>query len=106
MPLVVLVGHDTEGLPEVLAAALQARQRATVVGLRTPGHVESFVDFVLPDGSRLTIMTSAYVSAAGRQIGLDGVRPDIPAYLDWDEVSEQTDPVRNTAVSVLRRGVG
>ena len=106
VPLVVLIGRDTEGLPEVLAAALQARRRATVVGLKTPGNVESFVDFVLPDGSRLTIMTSAYLSPAGRQVGIDGVRPDVPASLDWDQVSERTDPVRNTAVSVLRRGVG
>ena len=106
VPLVVLVGPDTEGLPEILAAALQARRRATVVGLRTPGNVESFVDFVLPDGSRLTIMTSAYQSPSGREVGLDGVRPDVPASLDWDDVSERTDPVRNTAVSVLRRGVG
>ena len=106
VPLVVLVGRDTEGLPEVLAAALQARRRATVVGLKTPGNVESFVDFVLPDGSRLTIMTRSYVSPAGRQVGIDGVRPDVPASLDWDQVSERTDPVRNTAVSVLRRGVG
>ena len=106
VPLVVLVGPDTEGLPEVLAAALQARRRATVVGLRTPGNVETFVDFVLPDGSRLTIMTSAYQSPAGREVGIDGVRPDVPAPLDWDEVSEQTDPVRNTALTVLRRGVG
>lgn len=106
VPLVVLIGPDTEGLPEVLAAALQARRRATVVGLRTPGNVESFVDFVLPDGSRLTIMTSAYQSPSGREVGIDGVRPDVPASLDWDEVSEQTDPVRNTALTVLRRGVG
>ena len=106
MPLVVLIGRDTEGLPEVLAAALQARRRATVVGLKTPGNVESFVDFVLPDGSRLTIMTSAYLSPAGLEVGIDGVRPDVRASLDWDQVSERTDPVRNTAVSVLRRGVG
>lgn len=106
VPLVVLIGRDTEGLPEVLAAALQARRRATVVGLKTPGNVESFVDFVLPDGSRLTIMTSAYLSPAGLEVGIDGVRPDVPASLDWDQVSERTDPVRNTAVSVLRRGVG
>ncbi|CAI8043018.1 hypothetical protein GBAR_LOCUS23855 [Geodia barretti] len=91
-------------MPEVLAAALQARRRATVVGLKTPGNVESFVDFVLPDGSRLTIMTSAYLSPAGLEVGIDGVRPDVPASLDWDQVSERTDPVRNTAVSVLRRG--
>ena len=106
VPLVVLIGPDTAGLPEVLAAALQARRRATVVGLSTPGDVESFVDFVLPDGSILSIMTSAYQSAAGREVGLDGVQPDVRASLDWDEVSERTDPVRNTAVSVLRRGVG
>lgn len=106
VPLVVLIGPDTAGLPEVLAAALQARRRATVVGLRTPGDVESFVDFVLPDGSILSIMTSAYRSTSGREVGLDGVQPDVRASLDWDEVSERTDPVRSTAVSVLRRGVG
>lgn len=106
VPLVVLIGPDTEGVPEVLAAALQARGRATVVGLATPGNVESFVDYTLPDGSRLTVMTRSYRSADGREVGVDGVRPNAPASLDWDQVSERSDPVRDTAVSVLRRGAG
>lgn len=106
VPLVVLIGPDTEGVPEVLAAALQARGRATAVGLGTPGNVESFVDYTLPDGSQLTVMTRSYRSADGREVGRDGVRPDVPASLDWDQVSERIDPVRDTAVSVLRRGPG
>ena len=106
VPLVVMVGPDTEGLPEIMAAALQARRRATVIGQTTPGHVENFVDFVLPDGSRLTIMTSAYLSPSGREIGIDGVRPDVRAPLDWDQVSNNSDPVRNTAISLIRRGAG
>lgn len=106
VPLVVLIGPDTEGVPEVLAAALQARGRATVVGLATPGNVESFVDYTLPDGSRLTVMTRSYRSADGREVGVDGVRPNAPASLDWDQVSERSDPVRDTALSVLRRGAG
>ncbi len=104
VPLVALIGPDTEGMPEVLAAALQARERATVVGLRTPGNVASFVDYTLPDGSRLTVMTRSYRSPDGREIGIDGVRPGVPASLDWDQVSGRNDPVRDVAVSVLRRG--
>ena len=105
-PLVVLIGPDTEGVPEVLAAALQARGRAALVGLGTPGNVESFVDYTLPDGSQLTVMTRSYRSADGREIGVDGVRPDVPVSLDWDQVSDLTDAVRDTAVSVLRRAAG
>ncbi|MEK7329030.1 MAG: PDZ domain-containing protein, partial [Chloroflexota bacterium] len=34
LPIVIIVGPDTEGSPEIFAAALQASKRATVVGLQ------------------------------------------------------------------------
>ncbi len=106
IPLVILIGRDTEGLPEVMAAALQGRQRATIIGQQTMGNVESFVDFVLPDGSRLSVMTSAYLSPSGQEVGIDGVQPDLRVSLDWDQISESNDPVRTTALSMLRSGSG
>jgi carboxyl-terminal processing protease len=101
LPLAVLVGPDTEGAPEVLAAALQASGRAQVVGLPTPGDVEGTTEIALPDGSRVFIAFSSYLTADGRDIGLEGVVPDEVVEADWDEVSDTFDPVLDAAVALL-----
>lgn len=102
VPLAVLIGPDTQGAPEIFAAALQAAGRAVLVGLPTPGEVEGITEFALPDGSRAFIATSSYRTPDGREIGLTGVIPDVEVNADWDAVTLENDPVRDAAVQALR----
>jgi C-terminal peptidase prc len=101
LPLAIIVGPDTSGAPEIFAAALQSIGRARVVGLPTEGRVGVTSEHALPDGSRAFVLSASYRTPDGRDIGQQGVQPDVLVELDWDEVTEQSDPVRGTAASEL-----
>lgn len=101
LPLGVLVGPDTEGAAEVLSGVLQAVGRALVVGARTPGAVEREQQFGLVDGSRLWVPAWAFRAAGGRELGLEGVVPEVMVGADWDAVSDGADAVRVAAAREL-----
>jgi carboxyl-terminal processing protease len=106
LPLAILVGPDTTGAAEIFAAALQANERAIIVGAATPGEVESETSFNLPDGSRLFLTTSSFRTPDGRDVGLSGVTPDVPVEVDWDELTAEDDAVREAALRALESGSG
>jgi carboxyl-terminal processing protease len=101
VPLAVLVGPDTEGAAEILAGALQSVGRALIVGARTPGSVEREQQFGLVDGSRLWAPVWSYRAAGGREIGVEGVEPELAVGADWDAVSDASDAVRLAAARAL-----
>jgi carboxyl-terminal processing protease len=103
IPLVVLVGENTTGTPEILAASLQSRERATVIGEKTPGTIEGATSFYLPDGSELFIETTSFMLPNGDEVGTQGVTPDILVEAGWDEVQPDADPVLDEAVEHLDR---
>ena len=104
VPLVVLVGRDTGGLPEILASILQSNGRAVVVGGPTDGAIEIFNEYPLPDGSRVFLIASSFRTIDGTEIGLTGVIPNVVVETDWDRVSEEVDPVLEAALEALRGG--
>ena len=76
-PLVVLVDPGTASAAEVVAAALQDRNRAVVVGTRTYGKGSVQEPSRLSDGSALELTVGRYVTPAGRTIEGLGVEPDV-----------------------------
>ncbi|GMR10589.1 MAG: hypothetical protein BMS9Abin28_1410 [Anaerolineae bacterium] len=104
IPLAILVGPDTSGAPEVFAGAMQATGRAALVGLPTGGNVLSFRQQMLSDGSLLTFADSSYITPNGRDLGLNGLTPDLLIQVDWDEVTPESDPVMRGAIDLLLRG--
>ena len=89
IPLVLLVGPDTQGASEIFAAALQDKGRATVIGQPTSGYVFDFDHFILPNGGEVFFGNSSYVSPLGRDIGVLGVMPDVLVQSSWDQVSDE-----------------
>ena len=89
IPLVLLVGPDTQGASEIFAAVLQDKGRATVIGQPTLGYVFDFDHFILPDGGEVFFGNSSYVSPLGRDIGVLGVMPDVLVQSSWDQVSDE-----------------
>lgn len=76
-PLVVLVNGNTAAAAEVLAAALQDNQRATLVGQTTLGKGSVQVVRELSFGGALRYTAAYYLSPQGRGINGLGVAPDI-----------------------------
>lgn len=101
VPLAVLVGKNTTGFPEILAASLQMHERAVVIGETTPGSVETTSAFYLPDGSEVFIATTSFVLPNRDEIGTTGVVPDVPVQAGWDEVLPENDPVLEEAITYL-----
>src|SRR5688572_4291074 len=101
VPLVILVGRNTNGTPEILAASLQMQERATVIGEKTPGSIEGATSFYLPDGSELFIQTTSFMLPSGDEVGTQGVTPDVPVEAGWDEILPDQDPVLDKAIEHL-----
>jgi len=101
VPLVILVGPNTQGLPEILAASLQMHKRATVIGAITPGAVESTSVYYLPDGARIFVETTSFILPNGDEVGNNGVSPNVEIEAGWDEITPSDDPVIDSAVEAL-----
>jgi carboxyl-terminal processing protease len=76
-PLVVLVNPSTASAAEVVAAAMQDRNRAVVVGTRTYGKGSVQEPSTLSDGSALELTVGRYRTPAGRSLDGVGVEPDV-----------------------------
>ena len=101
VPLVILVGKNTSGFPEVFAGSLQMYDRAKLIGESTTGDVETQSSFYLPDGARLFVESTSFRLPNGDEIGDQGVRPDIQVDARWDEVLPNRDPVLDRAIQFL-----
>jgi len=76
-PLVVLVDGATASAAEVVAAALQDRNRAVVVGARTFGKGSVQEPSRLSDGSGLELTVGRYLTPSGHTIEGLGLEPDV-----------------------------
>jgi carboxyl-terminal processing protease len=101
VPLVLLVGRNTTGTPEILAASLQMQKRATVVGEKTTGSIEGATSYYLPDGSELFIQTTSFALPNGEDVGTQGVVPNVTVEAGWDEILPNRDPVLDKAIKEL-----
>jgi len=79
IPLAVLVNHGTASAAEIIAGALQAQQRARLVGSPTFGKYTIQLVFDLKDGSSLHVTAGRWwipeLNPTGDGAGL---RPDVP----------------------------
>ena len=76
-PLIVLINQSTASAGEILAAALQDRNRAVILGEKSygKGTVQEFK--TLNDGSKLELTVALYRSPSGKLIEGKGVSPDL-----------------------------
>ena len=101
VPLVILVGENTSGAPEILAAGLRSGGRADIVGATTLGAIEITTPFYLPNGALLLVESTSFRLLNGEEIGNNGVQPDVEVEAGWDEVMPDADPVIEAAIKLL-----
>lgn len=77
LPLVVLVNEGTASASEIVAGALQDRERAMVIGTTTYG--KGSVQEVLPlqDASALKLTIARYFTPDGHDLSGAGIEPDV-----------------------------
>jgi carboxyl-terminal processing protease len=77
IPLVVVVDRGSASAAEIVAAALQAHDRALIVGGRTYGKASVQSIRPLSNGTALKLTTAMYKTPDGRDLTDRGVRPKI-----------------------------
>jgi carboxyl-terminal processing protease len=76
-PLALLTNGGTSGAAEVFAAALEAKDRATLVGEHTLGRTARQRLVKLADGSALWLTYVRYLTPSGDALHEKGLKPDI-----------------------------
>lgn len=75
--VIVLVNRNSASASEVVSGALQDVGRATIIGEKTFGKGVAQIPFDTPDGGRVAVVNSEWVSPSGRHIHKKGILPDI-----------------------------
>jgi carboxyl-terminal processing protease len=102
-PVVLLTDSGTSGAAEVFAAALEAKDRADLIGERTLGRVARQRLVRLPDGSGLWLSFLRYLTPSGDQLHEKGLKPDVE--VDTPDVefgaAPTSDPILDKALEKL-----
>jgi carboxyl-terminal processing protease len=102
-PVVILTNEGTGSTSEVIAASLQERGRAKVVGSRSCGCALGVLKHrKLVNGGALAISEVGLLSGLGRRIEGAGVVPDVRAEPSLAEFERGLDPALEAAVETLR----
>lgn len=99
--LMVLTDRGTQGAAEVLAAVLQQRAGAKLVGERSFGHAGKTELIALADGSRLQLTTAFFTGPDGKPLQ-EGLEPDERVReTEQEEGQPATDEVLDRAIELL-----
>lgn len=105
IPLVVLVDGGTASASEIVAGALQDRERAILIGETTFGKGSVQRPFTLSDSSELRVTIALWFTPNDRAIQGHGLNPDIEApWPEAEELEEGEDPQLERAVEYLLSG--
>lgn len=104
IPMTVLVDENSASASELVAGALQDRERATIVGTTTfgKGTVQTWQPLVNGGSVRLTI--ARWLTPNGKWIHGNGITPDIVVEWSHEDRDPQKDPQLQAALDFLLTG--
>jgi carboxyl-terminal processing protease len=103
-PLVVLVDGGTASASEIVAGALQDRERATLIGSQTFGKGSVQLVYDLSDGSSVHVTSARWLTPNRQQIDQLGLEPDIAVEVIQEAIDSGRDPALERAVTFLQTG--
>lgn len=104
MPLVILVDGGTASSSEIVAGALQDRDRAILIGTRTFGKGSVQLVYDLSDGSSIHVTSARWFTPEHHQIDQQGLEPDIVVEPTQEAIADGRDEILNRAVEYLQNG--
>lgn len=114
-PLVVLIDGGSASASEIVAAALQENQRATLVGTQTLGNNLIQSVRMLQEGSGIAVTIAKWLTPQGKDINKVGLKPDIVVALtpaqkqnltrNRDKIGTPADPQYVAALNALLRQI-
>jgi len=102
--LVVLVNGGSASASEIVAGALQDRDRAKLIGETTFGKGSVQLPHQLSDGSELRVTIAHWFTPNDRQIDGKGLTPDIVVPMTQDDATAGRDPQLDRAAQYLING--
>lgn len=101
LPLVILQNEGSASASEIVAGALQDVGRATVIGTKSfgKGTVQEVIE--LPGGGSLRVTIAKWFTPKGRDLGKEGVVPDIVAERSAEDIQAERDPQLDAALRVV-----
>jgi len=102
LPLAVLVNSNSASASEVVAGALQDRERAPLIGNQTfgKGSINHFRQ--LSDGSAIYISIGRWYTPNGREIEGNGLTPDMVVERTEQDVQQGKDPQLDQAIEYIK----
>ena len=104
VPLTVLVNGGTASAAEIMAGALGAAHRATLLGVTTFGTGTVLNEFALSDGSALLLAIEEWLTPAGQAIWHKGITPEIHVELPAEASPILPEEEQNMTAAQLQAG--
>ncbi len=103
IPMVILVNGGSASASEIVAGALQDRERAVLIGEKTLGKGSVQRPNDLPDGSQLRVTIARWFTPNDKTIHGEGLAPDVEQEFPNDTPAEE-DPQLDRAIDYLIQG--
>ena len=102
IPVIVLINGGSASASEIVAGAIQDRERGVLVGETSfgKGSVQNWIP-LSQDGGAIRVTIARWYTPNGRQIGEQGLTPDVIVEVDPESLGPDEDPQLERAIQLL-----
>jgi len=101
LPLAVVINEGSASASEIFAGSIQDNKRGIIVGKTSFGKGTVQEVFDLPGGSSLRVTVAHWLTPGGKDLGKEGVHPDIEANRTPEDTAAKRDPQLDAAIEWL-----